>query len=266
MLLKDFNYFLPETIEDAQELLKSLDEAVILGGGTFYLPRVKRSGQAARNIIGLKKASDLNYVKKEKGALYIGSMMTLDDIARDPLIREVFPPFGESINNIATVQIRNMATIGGNICSCLPWADLPCILLALDASLDFGDKKIAISEFLKSPKACLKRRILRGVVIPVKKIVKFILIRIPKTNATDIPLCAVCFIETDDHIILTANIGNSYPFRFKATEDFLKKEQGCKLEDAAAVFNRELVFQKDAYRGEMLTVCFKRVLEQYGRA
>lgn len=266
MILKSFNYFLPKSVNAAGELLKKLDEAVILGGGTFYLSQVKKSGRAAKNIIGLKKAAGLNCIKKEKNSLYIGSMATLDDIARDPLVLELFPPLPESINNIVSVQIRNMATIGGNICSCLPWVDLPYILLALDAMLDFGDAKIAMSEFLKSPKVCLKKRILRGVIIPVQKINKFILIRIPRTNATDIPLCAVCFVETDKGIALTANIGNSYALRFKATENFLQKGRECKLKDAVKAFNQELAFQKDAYRKEMLTVCFKRVLEQYGRA
>ncbi|MFH1692525.1 MAG: FAD binding domain-containing protein [Candidatus Omnitrophota bacterium] len=266
MMLKDFNYFLPETIEDAQELLKSLDEAVFLAGGTFSLPLFKKSGKIAKNIIGLKKVRGLDSMRMDKDILWIGSMMTLDGIARDPAVREYFPAFCESIMQIAAVQIRNMATLGGNICSCLPWVDLPAILLAMGAILDFGDKKVTIGEFLKSPKACLKKNLLRGIMIPVQKVKKFIFIRLPRTNATDIPLCAVCFVETDKDVVLTANIGNSYPFRFKVTESFLQKSNGCKLEDALETFSDELSFQKDAYRKEMLRVCFKKVLEHYERA
>ncbi len=265
-MLKNFNYFLPETVEDAQGLLKSQDEAVLLAGGTFSLPLFKKSGKAAKNVISLKKVRGLDSIKIDKDTLRVGSMMTLDEIARDPFVKEYFPAFCESIMQVAVVQIRNMATIGGNICSCLPWADLPYILLALGASLDFGHKAITMPEFLSSPKQIKNKKILQNVIIPLQKIRKFILIRIPRTNATDIPLCGVCFVETDKSVAITANVGNAYPVRFKKTEDMLKKEDVCKLEDAVAVFNQELAFQKDVYRKEMLTVCFKRVLEQYDRA
>lgn len=265
MVLKDFNLFFPETLKETEHLLKKLNNAVILAGGTFSLPLFKKSLKIPPDIISLAKISDLGYVKVNRKSIRIGSMVTLSDCAHDPVLKEILPAFCESIQNIATPQIRNRATLGGNICSCLPWADLLSILLALDASLNFGVKVIAMRDFLKSPKTVLKNRILRDVVIPFKSIKKFILIRMPRLNSTDIPLCAACIVETSDTVVLTANIGNAYPCRFGELEKYLKEGSKDNEENIDELIDRELAFQKDDYRKAMIKVCLKRVVEQYER-
>lgn len=238
MILKEFVYHRPRTLGEADKLLKALESAKILAGGTFLLTRL-RGGAHYKNIISLKDILCLSAIKKTKEAIIIGAMATLDDIMRNSEIKKHLPLLSESIAEVATPQIRNMATIGGNICSRLPWADLPYILLALNAKQNFS-----------------KQKILREIIIPLSPITKYAFLRMPKTNNTDIPLCSVCIVKIDKGVAVAANLGNNLPRRFPKTEKDLNID----------TFARELSeVQKDEYLRQMLVVCFKRALERYGK-
>jgi len=67
-------------------------------------------------LVNLKTVSGLEYVKREEGRIVIGSMTRLADLAVNPLVRKIFPALAGAARSVATPQIRNMATLGGNLC------------------------------------------------------------------------------------------------------------------------------------------------------
>lgn len=263
MILKEFQYYRPKTLKEAQGLLKNLKDVKILAGGTFLLTNLKNSNTYPKNIIGLKNIKELYGIKKNKDSLVIGAMQDLDSIVKNEHVRNNIVILSEAISQIATAQIRNMATIGGNICSGLPWADLGSIFLALNAELSFVDKKarISMSDFLKSPKKFTSRSILNNIIIPLKKIDKYAFVRMTKSNATDIPLGSVCIVKDSKGISITANLGKDFPKKFIKTEDFLKKFAAKDFNKIVAIFKLELdSCLRDDFTKEILLVCFKKAL------
>ncbi|MEW6170370.1 MAG: FAD binding domain-containing protein [Candidatus Omnitrophota bacterium] len=265
MILKNFNYYRPQTIKEAQELMNSLESPLILAGGTFVLTFFKKSNDFSKNIIGLKNIKELTAIKKEKEYISIGSMVTLDNLCRNDFIKKDFSFLMQVISEVATPQIRNMASIGGNICSGLPWADLAYLMLALDAELVFVDKKIKINEFLDLPKE--KKVILKEIKISLNKITRYAFTRIPRLNNTDITQGAVCIIEAGDKVRISANLGNNFARIFKETQSnlnqMLKKDQE---KDLINIFSKELnLVQKDEYLREIIVNCFKKSLRIYAK-
>ncbi len=109
----------PETVEEAASLLKEYgDGAKVLAGGTDLLGVIheKIRPGAPEDIVSLKDLDDLKAIKNEDAYLEIGSMVTLDTLDKDPLLREYFPLLADAAESVASPQIRHMATIGGNIC------------------------------------------------------------------------------------------------------------------------------------------------------
>ncbi|MDI6814081.1 MAG: FAD binding domain-containing protein, partial [Desulfitobacteriaceae bacterium] len=133
VLSTDFEYFEPKTIEEAVSLLgKYKGEARVLAGGTDLLIDMKRKRIEPKYLINIKGIQDLNYIR-EDGGLQIGAATSIRRIEKSQLVKKGYLALFEAAQAFGTVQIRNMATIGGNICNGLPSADIPPALVAFDA-------------------------------------------------------------------------------------------------------------------------------------
>lgn len=116
MRIPRFEYFEPSTLAEALGLLsKYKEEAKIIAGGTDLLPRMKTGVQKPTAVISLNALADLNYIKEEN-TLRIGALTTLGQIEESPLIRKRFAFFADAAHSVGTLQLRNMGTLGGNIC------------------------------------------------------------------------------------------------------------------------------------------------------
>jgi len=115
--LPDFRYHAPTTVREAIERLASArGEAMVVAGGTDLLPNMKRRQQVPAELIGLRRIAELKGVRNGDGVT-IGSATTLADLARHPQI--VAPQYHAlclAASYVATPQLRNMGTIGGNLC------------------------------------------------------------------------------------------------------------------------------------------------------
>lgn len=254
--MPQFDYHAPKTLEEAKQLALTLDHAEILAGGTWLLNLLKKSS-TAKNIISLKNIAALKGVRQENASLHIGAAENLDDLSRNNLVREHFVVLQKAINKLATPQIRNMATIGGNLCTCLPWADLACVLLAVNAQLEFALKgKVSCADFVTAPKKYCTKDILVKIVLPLEKVTRYKFLRLPLRNETDIPFGALCYVETKKSKALSVNLGNSYPALFSKTAAVL----GDKTE-ALTIFAQELKeHQNDALRLEVMQGLFKEFM------
>jgi len=129
-----FEYHAPTSVEGAVELLSKYgEEARLLAGGTDLLVKMKQRLVEPKYIINIKKIKELAGINERKDGIHIGAATKLRTIERSKMIKEKLPVLHEAVISIGSVQIRNMATIGGNLCNASPSADSATALLALDA-------------------------------------------------------------------------------------------------------------------------------------
>jgi 4-hydroxybenzoyl-CoA reductase subunit beta len=116
MRLPHFHYRAPRTIEDAAAwLAESPGTTMLLAGGTDLLPNMKRRQQTPATVIGLRGVSELAAIHEDRG-LRIGAGVTLAALVADPRIRQSYAGLWQAASQVATPHLRNMGTIGGNLC------------------------------------------------------------------------------------------------------------------------------------------------------
>ena len=171
--LPDFEYHSPATLSEALSLLTRLDGAVVLQGGTDLLVAAKLKGARPRHVVSLRRLGSVMVgVREERGDIHIGAGTTFDALVDSDTVRTRLPALHEAVRLIGSRQIRNAATIGGNLCNASPAADSAPPLLVLGATLKIhgvdGDRSTPIEAFFKGPgKTSLNRgEILTEVVVP----------------------------------------------------------------------------------------------------
>src|SRR3990170_4516017 len=135
MIPKNFEYFVPHSIDEAISLLEKYGEDVkLMAGGQSLIPLMKLGLGFFRNIISIERIPNLSYIKEIKeGGVAIGNLTTHSMIENSDLIKSKYPLLAEAASAIADVQVRNRGTIGGNLCHAEPAADYPPVMVALDA-------------------------------------------------------------------------------------------------------------------------------------
>lgn len=117
MRIEPFQYIRPRTTADAISALEEHGAAAkVLAGGSDLIVRMKLGIVSPRYIVDIKQVPELNYIRVEGGKLRIGAMATLSAIERSPLVRQSSPALAKAAGQVASLQIRNAATITGNIC------------------------------------------------------------------------------------------------------------------------------------------------------
>lgn len=155
--LPKFEYFNPETIEGACALLSRYKEkAKILAGGTDLLVKMKQDIARPQYLISLNKIGNLRYIDYDgRGGLRVGAGTTLSELAASPVISEKSGILVQAVRTLASRQIRNMATIGGNLCNASPAADTAPALICLSSQVKIasstGERVIPLEEFFIGP-------------------------------------------------------------------------------------------------------------------
>ena len=172
--MKDYfrpkDYHCPRNIGEAIGILSSFgDKAKIIAGGTDLL--VQRP-MGVECLIDISKLG-LDYIKKEKDSFRIGATTVVNALHNFPMfISEPYRVLSEAAGSLATVTIRNTATVGGNLCNASPAANLPLPLMVLDATLiawgSKGKREIHIKDFFRGVNltALEKEEILTEILIP----------------------------------------------------------------------------------------------------
>lgn len=165
----------PHSLADALKLLRELEDTRILAGGTDLLVDLKEGLAEAKHLISLKKIEELKNIKTQDDLIRIGALVTPNELAGSSLIQNYLPALSEASGSMASLQIRSMATIGGNIVSAVPSADLPPSLIAADASVSLvcseDTREVALIEFFRGPRVsvCRGEEILTEILIPIPK-------------------------------------------------------------------------------------------------
>jgi 4-hydroxybenzoyl-CoA reductase subunit beta len=115
MRLPYFAFHAPRDVREAADLLAAPGGAMLVAGGTDLLPNMKRRQQVPPTLIGLRRVAELRHVTTGEG-LTIGSGVTLSELVRDPRVRDAYTGLWQAAAQVATPHLRNMGTIGGNLC------------------------------------------------------------------------------------------------------------------------------------------------------
>ncbi len=172
--LPEFDYQRVETIEDALEALKAGNgSARPLLGGTDLFVQLRAGHRADRHLIDLKFLPGItDCVELNGDSVRIGAGMTMNAIAVHPLIIKHYPILVEAALTVASYQLRNRATIGGNLCNASPAADTAPACLVLDARMQVvglgGEQQVPLEVFFQGPgETALKdAEILAGIDLP----------------------------------------------------------------------------------------------------
>lgn len=129
-----FEYYVPDSLQEALELLKEHGEgAKVLAGGQSLVPTMNFRVVQPAVLIDLNRISELVYLGENHGALQIGAMVTERRLEFDPLVSKRTPLLTEAMPHVAHPQIRNRGTLGGSLANADPAAELPVITTALEA-------------------------------------------------------------------------------------------------------------------------------------
>src|SRR5246127_2469466 len=136
MIPKAFDYCRPKTLPEAISLLEQHgDAAKILSGGQSLIPMMKMRLAQPEYLIDINQISGLDYIKEEEGYLKIGALAREADLEASDLIRSKYPLILDTAFSIADPQVRNLATVGGNLAHGDPANDHPATMLALEAEV-----------------------------------------------------------------------------------------------------------------------------------
>jgi len=174
MIPPSFEYLRPKTVPEAVAMLQQHgDEAKILSGGQSLIPMMKLRLARPGVLIDINRISGLSYVKEEGGYLKIGGLTREAEMESSPLVRSKYPILLDTAHVIADPQVRNMATVGGNLAHGDPANDHPATMVALGAQViatgPKGERVIPIEDFFVSlfATALQHEEILTEIRIPV---------------------------------------------------------------------------------------------------
>ena len=287
--LPKFTYLAPTTVAEVCALLaEHQDRAAVMAGGTNLLPKMKRREKVPEYLISLAKVPGLNHVGySDADGLRLGPMVTIHDIDTSPIVRQKFPALAQAAENLASAQVRNSATVGGNLGNAAPCADTPPSLLALDAKLKLisasGQRTLTVDQFYVAPFQSAMRTDEMLVEIEVPNTAEGttgVYMRHAFRGAMDYPLVGIAVVLTvHDRVCIDIKITGSFcshcwcregcknpcptPFRATRAEETLRG----KVLDEALIQEAALLAARDArpivdrlYTKEMITVYTRRAL------
>ena len=146
-----FDYYRPETVAEAIDLLSSVDGARPLAGGHSLLPAMKLRVANPQAIVDLTFIEGLDQISQDGDTVTIGALTKHAAVCASSLLREVNPLISFTGRHIGDPQVRNRGTIGGSIAHADPAADYPTVLIALEATINIvgpnGARSVSAADF-----------------------------------------------------------------------------------------------------------------------
>lgn len=230
------DYIEAATVEEAIDCLKKSEDAMIIAGGTDILikSRERKEGYTGKILVGITRIPGLkDIVRESNGDIVIGAASSFTSVEESPIIKEHTPLLVQAAGAVGGPQIRNMGTIGGNICNGVTSADSAAPLVALNAILvvagDSDERKIPIKDFFLGPGRVDLRphEILKSIRIPQKEYIGYNghYIKYARRSAMDIAImgCAVQIKSENDLIEdlrIALGVAAPTPIRMTKAEEF----------------------------------------------
>lgn len=236
--MQEFDILTPASLDEAVSLLRQHgDEAKLVAGGNSLILLLKNDLISPRHLISLHGIPGLDRVADDgAGGLALGALVTHRTVETSPLVREKRPVLATMASQIASVLIRNRATIGGNLCQAHPQADPPPLLAALGARVRLagnnGGREVAVGDLFKDyfETVLEPQEILTSIIIPAPPLRSgSAYLRLCTRSAADLP-CVTVGVQVsldatgercEDASIVLGAMGST-PIRARAAEESLR--------------------------------------------
>lgn len=223
-----YDYHRPSTLDEAFGLAAGIPGSRFIAGGTDLLLQMSNGRAEPPALISLRSLSELGGIEVSP-RLRIGAAVPLSDVQVHPVVAEKLPALVESIAGLGSRQIRNVATVGGNLCNASPAADTAPPLLVYGASVELqdanGSREVTLDEFLRGPGQTALRpgEILSAILIdPPNEWARSVFHRKGRVKM-DLPIASVAaLVETDGatckRVRLAAGAVAPVPLRLERSE------------------------------------------------
>lgn len=226
------SYFLPSNLADALDILSKNPDAFVVNGATDTAIKQNKKHEYLSKILDISAIDELKKIREPQDGTYIGAGASIESIKE--LSQNSLPELAPILNVFASLQIRNVATLGGNLCTASPIGDLIPLMFALKAKLEIsgpeGTRWVNAEEFIVGyRKNCLQpNELLKGILIP--KVEKGTMVKTEKVSTRrDLDISTVCLgarINVDSkniicEVILAYGGMAAVTKRAKHVEDFL---------------------------------------------
>ena len=283
--LPKFEYLSPNSIEEALSLLARYGpKAKVIAGGTDLVPRMKWGEIRPEVVMGINQIPGLAEIQfDDKNGLSLGALCKIGAIERSDIIRKNYPILAQAASVLGSTEVRNLGTVGGNLCNAAPSADMPPALLALGARAIIAsgkeEKVIPLEDFFVDAKKTLLGNgelLIRLEIPPMKPNSAGEYIKFGKRKAMEIAMIGVAALITLDpasHTCKEARLGLATaaptPIRAKEAEGVLtgKKLDDELIESAAVTASREASPRTswrstEEYRRELIRVLTRRAIQK----
>lgn len=282
--MPDISYIEPTSLDEVFDALDRYgDDAKLLSGGTGLVNLMKQRLVQPACLIGLRRLPGLSEIQRENGVIRIGGLVTQREAEVSPLLKEMAPLLAETYRRVATIRIRNVATVGGGLAHGDPNQDPPASLVVLDAKVRLssrsGTRELPIEEFYQGyyETALEPGEVVTEAVIPEQPVgssavyVKFL----PRTadDYATVSVAAMVTLEADGATckavrVALGSVGVT-PIRASSVEAALRGQRLTPeaIRDASLTV-RSVVEPLDDFRGsaeykrDMAVVWTRRALEQ----
>ena len=282
MYLPDIEYYAPDSVAGVCELLAQFgSRAKVLSGGTDLIPKMKRELLAPEVLVSIKNLDELKKIEYVPGkGVVIGARATHNELVNSKVLNDKYLSVSEAAHQMAANQVRNAGTVGGNITNAVPSADLPPILIALNATVKLvgvkGERSLPLEELFTGPgKTVLGQdELITEIVIPDQEMTgsTYIKFGLRASGALAVVGVAVA-VNVENDVIKDARVAlgavAATPVRAKKTEKFLKgkKITDDLLAEAGVIASGECKPISDIrasaeYRTDLVRVFTKRALRK----
>ncbi len=283
MSQQPFQYEAPQSLAELWSTLDlGQDGTRFLAGGTDLLVKYKRKQLSVTRLVDIKNIPDLQGVWLDAAlGLRIGALTTLTDLAAHPLVNEHVPVLAAAASKMASAQVRNRATVGGNLCNAAPSADLAPPLLVLQARIKTlsaaGERELPLRHFFAGPGLSTLRpgELVSEVILPLPEgNTRAVYLKQGLRQAMDIAMVGVAVkLKLSGSLCEEAAIAlgavSPVPLRAESAEQYLK---GRKL-DAQSIAEGADLAAKEAspisdvrasalYRSQLVAALLKQGLQQ----
>lgn len=279
-IAQDFQYYKPKDEQETSKLLSQYPgRAQILAGGTDLVRLLKEKDNAPKpdaiiDIKGIEHLGKIEFDEKDN-ALHLGALVTFSDLLTANLIKEKFPLLQEMSIQVASLGIRNRATIVGNICSAVPSCDSGPILLVYDADVivknSQGERKTSIHDwFLGSRKTALKHDefVTKIILRPCKEKHAGCYVKLRRYSGEDLAQASIALLASKNEIKVAFGAVAPTPLRSGMIEKALsgKEISDSLIKEVAGLVSQEIFPITDLratkeYRMHMVKIMLERGLK-----
>jgi len=276
--LKEFEYLKPDSIKKTISILSQYGERVqLLNGGTDLIVEMRDKIIQPEYLVDIKAIPQLNRITYNKqDGLNIGATVTLNEISNSKVVQTHYPILVKACKTVGSYQVRNRATLVGNICNASPAADTAPPLLVLEAKVNItgptGEKIVPINQFFTGVKKNIlkKGEIVTSITIPpIKEKWVGVYLKQGRKKEVDLATVGVAVVCIRDEVRIALGAVAPVPVRAFKTEELLKGKtiDESLLEKAGRSALTEVspisdIRSSQEYREEIIKVLVRRAILQ----